>query len=189
MENVLTGVNFGGLFPSYLWIDIEASSLSVDSFPIEFGWTSSDLRTNSFLIRPMPKWDDWSMMSELVHGISREELEMHGIDPADAARRINEIVCGKQMLSDNPASDDAWLRQLYHDTGIEQEFTLNDSRQLEAMAATLSRLSPGEAQRYTEAVNQVFPHPHRAGPDSRREAARFLTLALPHLDQEILALA
>lgn len=185
----MTGAEFAQLFPSYVWIDIEASSLSAMSWPCEIGWCGADLRADSFLIRPLERWTDWSISSELIHGISRDELDGQGIDAADAAQRINAICSGRQVLSDNPMADRDWLKQLFHDVGIRQEFSLQDSRQLETMAATLSKLSPGEAQSYTERVNTVFPHPHRAGPDSRREAARFLTLALPHEYEAILALA
>lgn len=185
----MTGSDFIELFPTYLWIDIEASSLSVDSWPIEFGWCSSDLAASSFLIRPMERWNDWSIMSEMIHGISLDTLRDQGIDAAEAARRINAVCAGKQVLSDNPQSDQEWLSQLYHDVGMKQAFTLQDSRQLELMAATLAKLSPGEAQSHTERVNMLFPHPHRAGPDCRREAARFLVLALPHEYEAVLAMA
>lgn len=185
----MTGSDFAGLFPNYIWIDIEASSLSVDSWPCEFGWCGADLRAESFLIRPMGKWNDWSIGSELIHGISRDELDMHGIDAAEAASRINAVCQGRQVLSDNPEMDGGWLDQLFHDVGISQQFTLNDSRQLEAMAVALSKMHVDEAQSYLERVNLVFPHPHRAGPDARREAARFLVCAMPHMYEEILAMA
>jgi hypothetical protein len=140
MENWLTGADFAGLFPSYLWIDIEASSLSVDSWPIEFGWCSADLRAESFLIRPMEKWTDWSIMSELIHGIGLEELMDHGIEAESAARRINAVCAGRQVLSDNPEMDSGWLDQLFHDVGVARQFSINDSRQLEAMAIALSKM-------------------------------------------------
>lgn len=177
-----------GLFPNYLWIDLEASSLSVKSWPCEFGWTGADLKSQSFLIRPMKQWGDWSLASESMHGILPQELRDHGIDAADAARRINELSSGKQMLSDNPEMDGTWLKQLFHDTGVKQTFSLHDSRQLEKAAAALSKLTPDRAQSMTEQINQAFPHPHRAAPDARRGAARFLALALPHGIDDILAM-
>jgi len=189
MEKVLTGADFIELFPSYVWIDIEASSLSADSFPIEIGWSRADLRAESFFIRPLEKWSDWSQMSEMIHGISREELNVHGIDATDAARRINEIYSRRQVLSDNPDADADWLKQLYFDVGVQQDFVLRDSRHLEQMAAVMSKITPGQAQGLQEQVKSAFPHPHRAGPDSRREAARFLALALPERIDDILALA
>jgi hypothetical protein len=189
MENLLTKADFVGLFPSYLWIDVEASSLSAFSWPCEFGWVSADLKAGSFLIRPLEKWSDWSVASEMIHGISLEEIMDHGIDAAIAARQINQICGGRQVLSDNPEMDGGWLDQLFHDVGIARQFTLNDSRQLEAMAAALSKLTPGWAQSLVEQINGRFPHPHRAGPDCRRGAARFLALALPDQIDEILAMA
>jgi hypothetical protein len=189
MERLLTKADFAGLFPSYLWIDIEASSLSADSWPIEFGWCSADLRSQSFLIRPLPKWNDWSAVSEGIHGISLEALHDHGIDPVNAAKRINSVCAGRQVLSDNPQSDGEWMHQLFHDVGIRQEFSLQDSRLLESMAASLAKLTPDWMQSLQEQVKAVFPHPHRAGPDARCEAARFLALALPEQMDAILALA
>lgn len=189
MEKPLTGAEFLKLFPSYLWLDVEASSLSVDSWPIEIGWCSADLKAHSFLVKPMDQWTDWSRASETIHGISRAELDMHGVEAVETARRLNEIARGKQVLSDNPEADSDWLRQLYHDTGVDQTFAIQDARKLEALAITLGRLTTGYAQSLTEDINRAFPHPHRAGPDARREAARFLALSLPEKMEDILALA
>ncbi len=186
---MLTGAEFVGLFPSYIWLDVEASSLSVDSFPIEIGWCAADLVADSFLVKPLERWTDWSIASELIHGIQLQELFDQGIDAAEAAREINRICAGKQVLSDNPVSDGDWLKQLFHDTGVRQEFELHDSRQLEAMAAALSKLTPAWAQSLVEQINGRFPHPHRAGPDARREVARFLALVLPEEVETISALA
>lgn len=189
MEILLTGADFAGLFPSYLWVDIEASSLSVDSWPCEFGWVAADLKADSFLIRPLQKWSDWSVISEMIHGIRLENLMDHGIDAVEAAREINRVCSGRKVLSDNPEMDQSWLSQLFHDVGISQQFTLQDSKQLEAMAAALSKMTPGWAQSMVEQVNARFPHPHRAAPDARREAARFLALALPEEVEAVLAMA
>ena len=185
----MTGADFAGLFPNYLWIDLEASSLSVNSWPVEFGWCSADLCADSFLIRPMERWSDWSVMSEMIHGISRETLRDRGIDAEQAAREINRVCHGRQVLSDNPQADADWLRQLFHDVGVRQDFVLQDSRQLENMAAVMSKLALGEAQGLQDRVKSAFPHPHRAGPDARREVARFLALAKPEEIEAILALA
>jgi hypothetical protein len=140
-------------------------------------------------VKPLERWTDWSVASETIHGIALLELQDHGIEAKEAARRINEVCAGRQVLSDNPQMDSDWLHQLYHDVGVTMEFTVHDSRQLEALAVTLGRLPGNFAQGLLEQVKERFPHPHRAGPDARRECARFLALSLPERMDAILALA
>jgi hypothetical protein len=175
----------------YLFIDVEASSLYADSFPIEVGWTTYDLRSESMLLKPHATWtlEAWSQASERIHGTPYAVLHRQGVDIAIAAQRLNEVTRDKTVLSDNPEFDGSWLRQLYHDAGVEQAFTLNDASQLERMAALLSRLAPDDAQSLQEHVKAAYPYPHRAAPDSRRAAALFLVVALPHEVEAILAAA
>jgi len=179
-------------FSNFLWIDVEASGLHAGSFPVEIGWCGPDLVSTSFLIRPIPeKWTiyEWSPSSEKVHGIGWNHINDFGHEATDVSHWLNAACHGKTVFSDNPEFDAAWLLQLFHDTGVKQQFTLHDAAQLERQAVLASRLAPEEAQSYVERVKARFPHPHRAGPDSRREAAKFLVLAMPHLLQEIEAMA
>ena len=74
-----------------IFLDIEASSLLPDSFPIEIGlaWISDlDIGSSAKLIEPAPHWDmsTWSLDSEVVHGISRRELRCKGLPPEEVAQ-------------------------------------------------------------------------------------------------------
>ncbi|HVI90711.1 MAG TPA: hypothetical protein VM659_20605 [Dongiaceae bacterium] len=174
-------------YADMLWLDVEASGLHIGSYPIEIGWCRIDLDPVSFLIKPLKAWgsDDWSAASMNIHGISRNQLFELGAEPRDIAGWLNTVCCGKTVLSDNPAHDSIWFRKLYVDTNIEQDFGLRDAVHAAGVAAGLSGLSQSKAQELLERIHRRFPHPHRAGPDARRSAAEFLTLAMPHNLQEI----
>lgn len=64
-----------------IFIDLEASGLSADSWPVELGicWLDErqKLRTASKLIKPHASWpmEAWSIRSQRVHKISLEELQ------------------------------------------------------------------------------------------------------------------
>ncbi|ELP6119266.1 TPA: hypothetical protein I7730_01420 [Vibrio vulnificus] len=108
-------------------IDIEASGLGVNSFPIEIAW--KDPNTNeyeSFLIDPtsVDYWDDWDHNAACVHGISFEELALNGIHPIEAAQRLNSQLCGSIAYSDGFGTDTMWLSVLYEAVGIEPTFEL-----------------------------------------------------------------
>ena len=178
-------------YADMLWLDIEASGLETGCYPIEVGWCGADLSPISFLVRPLSTWgiDDWSPSSERIHGITRRCLLEAGADAYDVADWLNTACRGRTVLSDNPANDSAWLRKLYRDTKIEQEFTLLDAVHAAGVVAGLSGLSQSEAQSLLDRIHRRFPHPHRAGPDARRSAAEFLVLAMPRCLQEIENLA
>lgn len=99
--------------PSFL--DFEASSLSSNSYPIEVGWSLADGSIESHLISPagLDKWDDWSRLSESVHGISRSELLAHGKSPDWVCRRMNQQLSGQIVYTDSPAYDGMWLAELF----------------------------------------------------------------------------
>ena len=54
-----------------LFVDFEASSLHVGSFPIEAAWVREDGVGEAHLITPEDDWHEWSYASESIHGISR----------------------------------------------------------------------------------------------------------------------
>lgn len=170
-----------------LWLDVESSGLHLGSYPIEVGWCAADLQPTSYLIKPLSSWtiDEWSPEAEQIHGLSRDRLNEVGFAADDIARRLNVAAAGKTVLSDDPAYDDRWLDRLYHDTEVAREFTLLDAGNAARMAAGGARLSPSEAHSYLARIQARYPHPHRAGPDSRRAAAEFLVMAMPHALHEI----
>ena len=106
------------------FIDIEASSLSEISFPIEVAWSDCDGAVRSYLIRPQWDWNDWSPNAEYLHGLSREEITAKGL-PADwVAQELNTALRGTVVYSDAPEFDGFWLQRLVEASSVEMEFEL-----------------------------------------------------------------
>ena len=97
-----------------IFIDLEASSLSDDSWPIELGMCWLDerqkLRTASKLIKPDPSWpvEAWSLKSQRVHGITLDELQ-NAEDATSVARWALDELSGALLLSDAAGYDGKWL--------------------------------------------------------------------------------
>lgn len=115
-----------GMDEDLVFIDVEASGLHADSYPIEIGWSFLDLRGDGFLVRPAADWTEelWDPRSELVHGITREQCMREGLDVWDAARRLNFALAGRTFISDAPEFDRVWLQILFEATGVEPEVDL-----------------------------------------------------------------
>ncbi len=97
------------------FLDFEASSLSSNSYPIEVAWSRPDGSIESHLISPVgiEGWSDWSLHSEKVHGISRDELLAHGESPELICTRMNLELAGQVVYTDNPIYDGSWLDKLF----------------------------------------------------------------------------
>ncbi|MCP5213346.1 MAG: hypothetical protein H6998_20705 [Hahellaceae bacterium] len=96
-------------------LDIEASSLSDNSYPIEIAWTLPCGEIVSYLINPktVSAWQDWSVSAEKLHGITRHMLESSGEKPEAIIKKILETPNHKVMYSDNPEWDQFWLSRLF----------------------------------------------------------------------------
>jgi len=70
--------------------------------------------------------EDWSA-AEKIHGISRRHLLEFGHAADDVAHWLNTVCRCKTVLSDNPAHDATWLRQLHRSTAVGQELDLVDA--------------------------------------------------------------
>jgi len=110
--------------PSFL--DFEASSLVSTSFPIEVAWSLPDASIEAYLISPVgiDKWTDWSVVSEKIHGISREQIVAHGKSPDWICRRMNDQLTGQCVYTDNPRYDGMWLAELFSVTSLRLKFRL-----------------------------------------------------------------
>lgn len=97
---------------AFAFLDIEASSLGPDSYPIEIAWIGEDGTGESHLIRPESRWTDWSAESEAVHGIARAELEAEGKPATWVASRVVAALAGQRVVTDAPPWDQAWLAEL-----------------------------------------------------------------------------
>ncbi|HXG68392.1 MAG TPA: hypothetical protein VNO70_25075 [Blastocatellia bacterium] len=101
------------------FLDFEASSLSSASYPIEVAWNLEDGSIEDYLISPqhVQTWTDWDPEAEKVHGISREELLLHGKPPSFICARMNQQLTGKVVYTDAPLFDGAWLSRLFSACG------------------------------------------------------------------------
>jgi len=108
-------------------IDLEASGLASDSYPIEIAWACTETgRSDSFLINPAsaPGWTYWDEFAEELHGIEPELLQQEGIDVGAACERLNRALEGEQVISDAFDYDGFWLRRLYRAAGVQPAFRL-----------------------------------------------------------------
>lgn len=108
-------------------IDLEASGLGAQSYPIEVAW-KNDLtgEQDSFLIDPdtAEGWLYWDEYAEEMHGIEREELNKQGLDIISACKRLNEKLKDKTLISDAVEFDLFWLTRLFEATGIKPMFEM-----------------------------------------------------------------
>ncbi|MEO8812494.1 MAG: hypothetical protein ABI376_06245 [Caulobacteraceae bacterium] len=112
-----------------VFLDIEASGLGEDSFPIEVGWAFLAGPSGGMLIRPAADWDmdAWDPMAEALHHISRGDLMRDGHAPRDVAEHLNRLLAPPlRVFSDAPDQDSFWLRRLFEETPEVQEFRLED---------------------------------------------------------------
>ena len=108
-------------------IDLEASGLAVESYPIEVAWACTDSgRSDSFLINPasVSDWTYWDEYAEELHGIEPELLQREGISAAQACERLNRALEGQQVISDAFEYDSFWLNRLYQAAGVQPGFRL-----------------------------------------------------------------
>ena len=113
-----------------IFIDIEASSLGIDSYPIEIAWSDpGGNEPRAYLINPyhVHGWTDWSLEAQATHHLSREQLRKEGVDPAIVARTLEVDLAGKAAYSDAPAFDRVWLDTLFAAVGRARPFKLLDS--------------------------------------------------------------
>jgi hypothetical protein len=101
-RSVVTGLE------SPVFYDCEASSL--EGLPIEIGWAFLDRQTDQIqseghLIKPPPNWDlraRWNPGAQALHGITIEQLMAHGRPPSEIANRMNAVLVGAELFSDDP---------------------------------------------------------------------------------------
>lgn len=105
-------------------LDIEASGLSEDSYPIEIGWVDLDgQRCDTFLIRPEPGWTYWDPIAEeTIHGISKTELQGQGISAQEAATRLSHRLTGCRVIVDAVEWDQFWMKRLFSSSTVNCDF-------------------------------------------------------------------
>ena len=158
-------------------IDFEASSLDLDSYPIEAGiacWPAPDQPVFgwSVLIQPAGEWTrqgHWSPVSAKVHGIRGSDLVARGHAPQQVVAALNTILGpGGTAWCDGADYDEHWTRVLFKAAKIRPTFTLGDWHRLAAMPGREAR------ERALDWIRRVTAR-HRA-----RDDAEQLLLALAH---------
>ena len=161
-----------------VFYDCEASCIG--GLPIEIGWAFVDMSTGeihseSHLVKPPLYWDMepvWDPDAEKLHEISRNQLIAHGLPPVEIARRMNEVLAGRELFSDGPADDERWLRIIFDDAGLDPAFTIRrfHANVLTAeLAAKLGWDSAAFEAAKSEAA-RLSPRKHRAEADARHLA-------------------
>jgi DNA polymerase III subunit epsilon len=150
----------------YAVLDFEASSLSLDSWPIEVGisWIEQGkVQTWSSLIYPAPEWDllDWSIQSAAVHKISFAHLRGAPV-AAEIAPEVIKQIHGKTLVSDAPNHEQHWLSKL-----LETDPTC-DVPTVANFDSVSAALFDGYALDMLYEALERTTAPHRAGPDSAR---------------------
>ncbi len=145
------------------FLDIEASGIHDDSYPIEIGWVDTEGNESSFLIKPIPEWTHWDLKAEQIHGIPRSQLLDQGITIHQACLALNEQLGTEDVYSDAAVYDGEWLNTLFNAARIKPSFTLRDIREL------LDRLSTDQFTTFFK-ILKANPPPHRAVPDAKRMA-------------------
>ncbi|MCH4091709.1 3'-5' exonuclease [Acetobacter sp.] len=103
----------------FIFLDNEASSLDIDSYPVEIAWVRENGRSESFLIRPESHWTDWSEEAEALHGLSRDRLLREGSPAGVVARHFLATTENCRIVTDAPSFDRGWLQKLCEVVGEE----------------------------------------------------------------------
>lgn len=146
--------------PKYV-IDVEASGLSSNSYPIEIGWghRADSKSCGSFLINPIPEWIHWDDYAEnYIHKISRFELKQYGIGVLAAANRLNASLQGEKVLSDAAEYDRVWIKKLFNFAGVEMRFLV---------VSIYDYMEPSKAELFTSRIETAGVQ-HRALADVRQ---------------------
>jgi hypothetical protein len=110
----------------YTFIDIEASSLGLDSFPIAIAVLDVNDESNNYetYIRPVDAWDDWSKDAEGIHGIAYSVLMSEGVPVVEVCNELNSRFCGGTLYFDS-AFDLFWLNRLYEAAKDKPKFLMS----------------------------------------------------------------
>ena len=152
-------------------LDVEASGLGRNSYPIEVGFVLPDGHAYCTLVRPEPHWTHWDFDAEQLHRIPRAIIEARGRPALEVARKLNDQLAGQVVYSDGWANDYSWLGALFDAAELVPRFKLENLRKL---------LTEHEADQWHAVKAQISSERgvqrHRASSD-----ARLLQLTLQRL--------
>lgn len=145
------------------FVDVEASGLGPQSWPIEVGWGFAGGEPRSMLIRPADNWSmtAWEKAAESLHKISPTRLLGEGHSPIETALVLNAALADATVYSDAPDYDSFWLFRLYDAAGVKPNYRLHD------LADLLIPVWTGKPEDLVAAASRTAPHIHRAADDVR----------------------
>jgi len=149
------------------FIDIEASGFPPQGYAIEVAWNDQNENIHSFLINPYhftdKKFEYWSMDSQQIHGISREQLRNDGVDPYWLVEYLNATV-PDVVYSDAVLYDQWWIDRIYKACCIERKFKIETTDRLWfEICENHDRFEI--LDNIYKKVEKTFPHTHRASDD------------------------
>ncbi|WP_374088026.1 hypothetical protein [Methylomicrobium lacus] len=162
--------------PMPRFLDIEASSLSMDSYPIEVGWSDPEGNIESHLINPyaIEAWTDWDYNAQQVHGLSREQCRQEGIHPEWLCQRMSESVpAGEILYADGGGFDESWIDVLFSVSSAFDHPPFRVVHTDAVMLPLLMKVEPDEKKRWQLYENLILQARatvggrHRAGIDVR----------------------
>lgn len=109
-------------------IDVEASALSENSYPIEVGVyipVGDEVLEYEWLIKPEKEWlenREWNEKSSKIHNISLDRLKNEGISGHIVCEKLNALLLGQTIYSDAPAFDEMWLKVMFDYWKVEMHF-------------------------------------------------------------------
>ncbi len=99
------------------FLDIEASSLNADSYPIEIAWSNAFGDIECHLINPdtVEIWTDWDFYAQdEIHGISKAMCHASGLHPQEICALMDQsIKSGEIIYADGGRYDENWVDVLY----------------------------------------------------------------------------
>lgn len=151
----------------FIFLDIEASGLSFDSYPIEVAYACSTGDKASYLIQPTLDWQEngeWDMHAETaIHKITQHELLTTGASAKAVAVALNGALRGKLILCNDLAYDGVWLAKLFKTADIGVEFFLTD------ISAFYELIGTDRTKLFKSAYDAIpVTTTHRALPDAER---------------------
>ena len=108
-----------------LVIDIKASGLCDQSYPISIGIAGADNQLWSWLVYPLETWSAWDVALESQHGITRNQLLEQGRDSFIICREMNTVFRGHALISLSSRTRDL-LEKMFRDLGIRMAFEVVD---------------------------------------------------------------
>lgn len=142
-------------------IDVEASGLGPESYPIEIAWGHrfDPTKFDTFLIKPADGWVYWDTYAEsAIHCISRSQLQREGISIAEAVERLDDALQGAVVYSDYVPADRPWWVKLYRELGRDLPFEFRPVQTL---------IPPAKEASYSLRLD-ASPTEHRALEDVRK---------------------